>query len=344
MDTQQQTKLDYELTEYGKLLFEYNTLEKKNPLYVSAEKRKANLKSPLFYFIISIPIIMIAWFIASLISATRLEGDERLGRIVLTLGSLIPMGFCCFFVIMIAFGFWGNLYAWKLKGAYNKKEEYIRIYKDYLVIKNDEVISAFDLSKIDEIEVYWGYYVKLISQREVYNFFLEIPKRAVIAGQLARNLGKKLTIAESQRSFEPVCFDSWREFLVGLFFALLAAGVGIGIICMRLCLDVDVPILIGIMFIGGGLMILCGIFSFIPFVKDIITPLMAAAFFIVIPWGLTGLLHEVWHFGEGINAYTIFSPFSCVALVLSSISVLFVVTAIMAIIDYIRYGHKLGKI
>ena len=84
-------------------------------------------------------------------------------------------------------------------------------------------------------------------------------------------------------------------------------------------------------------MLLSGIMSFIPFIKDIVTPFLAAAFFIYVPWAMVASLHGIWKLG------TVFSPFSCVALLLSSIGVLFVASGFLAIKDYILYGHKLGK-
>ncbi|MDE7191161.1 MAG: hypothetical protein K2O35_01630 [Clostridia bacterium] len=345
MYTEQKAQLDYELTDYGKLLFEYNSLEKKLPLYVSSEKRKANLKSPLFYYVISIPIVMICWFIASLISAASLSGDALYLRLGLTLGSLLPMALCCFIVIKIAFGFWGNLYQWKLRGSYNKKEEYLRVYKDYVVVKKDDVTSVYDMTKIVSVELHWCYYIMFRFQNTSQVFFIEIPPSPISAERLARIFGEKLTVAASKRFAEPVDLDSKSvgELIIGTLFALFAMGVGVAVICIRVHLGVDVPVFLGIMFIGGGLMLACGILSFIPFVKDIITPFMAGAFFIVMPWGLVSTLHGEWGLGEGFKVFTVFSPFSCFAVVLSSVSVLFIANGVIAIMDYIRYGHKLGK-
>ena len=343
MDTEKREELGYELTDYGKLLFEYNSLAKKLPIRFSSEMLKENVKSPWFYFLISMPIVMIAWFIASLISASALKGDERLLRIGITLGSLIPISIISFITIWVSFGCFKNFSGWESRRPRDKKDEFLRIYEDYFVVKQDEVTSVYDMSQIVKVELHWYRYIKIIFENSSKTFYLGIPPRPMTIEKLAKIFGEKLIVDEPLRSAKPVGVISFGEIILGIFLLLFATGMVVGLILMRKYLGVDVPIFLIVMFTGGVLMIAGGILSFIPFVKDIVMPFMAALFFIVIPWELVGTLHRLWNLGEGFKVYTVFSPFSCMALLLSYVSVLFIVSGIKAIKEYKLYGHKLDS-
>ena len=351
MDFEKKSKLDYELTDYGKLLFGYDERQSSDAFYTPAEKRKANYRSPYFYYLISIPIVMIAWFIASIIVAFQHEGDERWLRFALTMVSIIPMAICIFIVVMIAFGLWGKLYAWRYGDAYsnhNSKRNSICIYEDYVVVVRDNVTTVYLRSMLEEFRLTWDYYIEAKFQDGIQTFLVQIPKSPMTSAKLHAIFGKQLRICKAPRipqsrffeSLDPIC---WGEFFGALAFAIISAGVGTTVLCLRIYLHVDVPIFLGVAFIGGGVLLLCGAFSFVPFVKDIVMPFTATAFLIYFPWGMVGALHDAWELGKGFKAYTVFSPFSCIAVFVSSLALLFIASGISALKDYILYGHKLDK-
>lgn len=343
MNTENEAKLNYELSDYGKLLFEYNSHERKEAFYVSSEKRKANLKSPFFYYVVAMPFVLIVWFVASLVSVIWLEGDERWLRLGLALGSLVFIVPISVITLKLACGYWGKLYDWKIRGSLNKKESYLRIYEDYVVIKCKDETSVYLRSHITGVELNWNCFIRLKFRSYSKIFFLEIPPHQYSAERLERIFLDKLTIF-STRYAEPIVCNSVGSVLGGLAFVLLTIGIGVVVVCLNVYEDVPVPIFLGVMFIACGIMGACGSLSFIPFVKDIATPLAGAGMFVVVPWWLALTLHEVMGIAKGIKALLYLSPFTCMAVFLSSFGILFVASGVKAIMDYIRYGHKLGKL
>ncbi|MDE6372770.1 MAG: hypothetical protein K2L61_04425, partial [Clostridia bacterium] len=112
-------KLDYELTDYGKLLFDFDG--NLNGMEMSKQRRKAMVGSFGFYFLIAPVFLMVVWFIASLIA-----NSIKFGFLV-SLG-LHVSGFFAMFVMSLilllsAFGGWGKFARMASRGRHRDIEE-----------------------------------------------------------------------------------------------------------------------------------------------------------------------------------------------------------------------------
>lgn len=291
--------LGYELTDYGKLLFEYD--DGKSIMYVSKQKLKTLIRTPWFYICVFVVLFIISWFIASIVKSCSFNGEVRVLMIFLNLSGLIPIFFFALLIKVM-----NKLL--KSSGARNKnnEENSFRIYEDYIVITKGRDVKVYDLSQIKYISVTWRSDIVFTSyQNEVVRFYIDIPQSVATVNNLDEIFVNKNIMATYSRSSimsniksadSPMSLPA----MIGLtFFTLLPIGMGIGLIYMHNHKVADVPIYLGAFFICFGALGVMGVYSFIPFVKEILVPFWFGCCFVVFPFWLVATISQ--QYGYAVN-------------------------------------------
>ena len=205
-------KMPYELSDYGKLLFEFDG--NMDGLDMSKEKRKAMFRSPAFYYMLLLVFTLVVWFLGSLISNAMKYG---IGKSLAMHGQgFFVLFVMCLIVCLSAFGGWNKFMRFASKGGNVKgyianekeKEEVdaieknaIQIYKDYLVITNFGWTQVYYLDMVAkailESSDRWHlkYDVKFISvDGEEVTAVVEIPREQTLLIILKKIIGDKLKI------------------------------------------------------------------------------------------------------------------------------------------------------
>lgn len=336
--------LGYELTDYGKLLFEYD--DGKSIMYVSKQKLKTLIRTPWFYICAFVVLFIISWFIASIVKSCSFNGEDRVFMIFLNLSGLIPIVFFAFFIKVMSKLLKGS-------GARNKnnEENSLRIYEDYIVITKGRDVKVYDLSQIKYISVTWRSDIVFASyQNEVVRFYIDIPQSVATVNNLDEIFVEKNIMATYSRSSimsniksndgSPMSLPA----TIGLtFFTLLPIGMGIGLIYMHNHKVVDVPIYLGAFFICFGALGVMGVYSFIPFVKEILVPFWFGCCFVVFPFWLVATISQQYGYAVNLQTFTTFSVYTCTAFIFALIGLLLIYTSFKVIAQYILYGHKIKR-
>ena len=353
-------QLGYELTDYGKLRFDFDG--KIDELEMSSQRRKAMFSNPLFYYLLTLVFILVVWFIASLvINSIKYGFAQSFGMHISGLFAVFVMSTI---VLLSAFGGWakfaniaknanaGTLRAYreaetKLRDNSISRNNSIQIYEEWLVITNYGWTQVYDLSMVAEVRLEntgrtnKAFTATFIStEGESVHASVIIPRDKVILIQLKKIFKKKLKIIMLKRAVQ--CPNKPIGTLIGATcFVSIAIFAGTGLILMHYYLEPSIPIFLGLLFIIGGIIGLCGVYSFVPILKDVIMPLLAGVIFIFFPMAIADTILK-----ESGGALTIkeffgiFNPLSAAVLFFGWLGLLFVIISIKTLIEYIVYREK----
>ncbi|MDE6276073.1 MAG: hypothetical protein K2M75_06015 [Clostridia bacterium] len=356
-------KLDYELTDYGKLLFDFDG--NLNGMEMSPQRRKAMLSNPAFYFMVAPVFVMVIWFIASLIANSIKLGF--LPAVGLHISGFFTMFVMSLILLLSAFGGWGKFMRLASRGkvtgikefnaSEREKEEILRskrssiqIYEEWLVITNCGWTEVYDLSMLEKVklesndEKNKSYLISFIATtgEKAYSA-VNIPREATLIIQLKKIFKDKLDIRNrvvKKRAIEPI--NKPIGTLIGLtFFVLIFILAGVGVILMHYYIEPSIPVFLGAFFIVGGCIALCGVYDFIPALKDVLVPILFGSVFIFFPICLVQLIVKQSDAGLTIKQmFGIFNPISAAALFFCWLGLILIYVGIKNIIDYIRYRDK----
>ena len=358
-------KLDYELTDYGKLLFEFDG--NMDGLDMSKAKRKEMFRSPAFYYMLLLVFTLVVWFLGSLISNAMKYGIAKsLGMHAQGFFVLFVM---CLIVCLSAFGGWNKFMRFAGKGGNVKgyianereREEVeaieknsIQIYKEYLVITNFGWTQVYHLDMVAQAILessdrwHLKYDVKFISESgEEVKAVIEIPREQTLLISLKKIFGDKLIIRNVGQVREDAVQKRNRPIgaLIGLTcFVSLPIFVGIAAIVMSYTVIPQMPAFVGVFFIFGGVLALCGVYDFIPILKDIFAPILFGVLFLIFPISLVKLVFT--SMNRVLTLKTFFSTFNVLGAALiffGWLGLMFVLYGLKTAIDYIKYRDKKEK-
>ncbi len=356
-------ELQYELTDYGKLLFDFDG--NLNSMDMSEQRRKLMLRNPIFYYLNALAILLVIWFFESLIvNAIKLGFLQSLG---LHLSGLFGLFVMCLILLLSAYGGWGKFIRWSSRGRLGGLKEFnagekekeevswtkrnsIQVYEDWLVITNYGWTQVYYLSKVAEVRLQSAeitnkcYTATFISiDGKSVRASVKIPREKIILIQLRKIFGNKLKIQNVALSKKAVRRRNKSiGTLIGMTcFVSLAILVGVGIILLHYLLEVSVPVALGVFFIIGGLIGLCGVFDFVPILKDVMVPLLFGGFFLFFP---ISLIQIVINDSGGALTYKqffgIFNVWGAGVLFFGGLGLYFVFLGIKTPIQYIRYRER----
>lgn len=369
-------EVDYELSDYGKLRFEYD--DKVSQLDMTPQKRKRLYKSFGFYYILAVIIILIIWFIASLISNAIKFGFWK------SLGMHISGGFALFvmslIILLSAFGGWGKfarlVNGGNLKNVKKFKEEEkinddmnmsrsnaVRIYDEWLVITNQGWSNTYYLDKVAQVKLkQFGAYGKYFTlsfvsfDGEIAFAKVIIPSEKMYMINLRRIFGDKLCVEkiESMPSVEKASHPVKTAIkkrnksigeLIGLTcFVGIFILAGILVIWMHYNVEPSIPAFLGGFFIAVSCIALCGIYDFVPILKDVLVPILFGAVFMFFPISLIKVIYKSNDTALTIKSLLgVFTPISAAVVFFGWMGLLFVIVGIKTAIDYIRYREKKDK-
>lgn len=355
-------KLDYELTDYGKLLFDFDG--NVNGLDMSKERRKAMFRNPAFYYMLALAALLIIWYIASFISNAIKYGFLK--SLSLHVDGIFVLVVMCLIIGLSAFGGWGKLIRFASRGkltdvkGFNESEKVreevgildknaIHIYEEYLVITNLGRTKAYYLDKVAKVilesrdKSHMMYTAKFVSiDGEEVESYVDIPREKSIIIQLKKIFGDKLTFKYTgEKKVAVLQRNKSIGSLAGLtLFVSIFILVGIGAIVLHFYMP-NIPIILGVMFIGVGCIALCGVYDFIPALKDVLAPTAAGALFIYFPIAFAQLIYSA--SGTELTIKSFFSLFNILGaavIFFDGLGFLFVLVGIKTAIDYIRYRNN----
>lgn len=361
------SKLDYVLPDYGKIKFEYR--DSQNELSMSKHSRRQLYKNLGFYYLMAIVLVMIAWFIGSFISITKQSGFFQ--AILFHIPSLLFCAVAGLIIVLSAFGLWGKFmkFAAGQRGKRVAKisrgekineddiaemsDNAIRVYEQYLVIVNSGKESAYYLDSVFSVDLQSAgdyFFAKFKFADGDYIFaraFIPNQKRLLV--QLKKIFDDKLNIIKDKHADDSksslrdkVLGDkSVGEFLGILSMCLIAIAVGALVIFLHYRVAPQIPVFLGLFFILVALIGICGLFSAIPEVKDIIVPLLFGITMIFCPTGMFMAVYEA----QGVKLaikdfYLVMTPFSAGAFFFAALGIFILGYGIKSAIEYIKYGGK----
>ncbi|MDE6210457.1 MAG: hypothetical protein K2G42_00565 [Clostridia bacterium] len=356
-------KLDYELTDYGKLLFDFDG--NLNGMDMSKQRRIAMVSSPGFYFLIAPVFLMVVWFIASLIANSIKFGF--LVSLGLHFSGFFALAVMSLILLLSAFGGWGKFARMASRGKLgdikefnaserekeeilSKKRNSIQIYEDWLVITNCGWTGVYDLSMLAKVKLEGNdvrnksYVLSFTSTKgETIYSALSIPREKTLIIQLKKIFKEKLVIQNrvaQKRAGKLI--NKPIGTLIGLtFFVLIFILAGVGVILMHFYLDPSIPIALGAFFIIGGCIALCGVYDFIPALKDVLVPILFGSVFMFFPMSIVQVIAKQSDGAMSVkDLFGIFNPISAAVLFFGWLGLLLIYTGIKNIVDFIRYRER----
>lgn len=355
-------KLDYELTDYGKLLFDFDG--NLNGMDMSKQKRKALIGSPGFYFLLAPVFLMVVWFIASLIANSIKFGFLK--SVGMHLSGFFAMLVMSLILLLSAFGGWGKFARMASRGKLkdikefnaserekeeilSKKRNSIQIYEEWLVITNCGWTGVYDLSMLEKVKLEGNdvrnksYVMSFTStDGEVVYSALTIPREKTLIIQLQKIFKDKLVIQNRVAQRRTKSVNKPIGTLIGLtFFVSIFILAGIGIILMHFYIEPSIPIFLGAFFIICGCIALCGVYDFIPALKDVLVPILFGSVFMFFPISIVQVMAKQSDGAMSVkDIFGIFNPLSAAVLFFGWLGLLLIYTGVKNIIDYIRYRER----
>lgn len=349
-------KIGYELTDYGKLLFEYD--DSLGILDMSKQKKKAMLKQPMFYWLLLVGAVLIVWFVVSLVSNSIKHGFLQSVGLHMSGGfALLVMGTIIFLSIG---GQWGKFARWstrkKLKvkefnKSENLREEYLdtqknvlQIYEDYIVITQSGQCKAYNMRAVRKVKLCYA-------DKYGRNFYLAFfadggefaISKAAIPSEKANIFAIKKIFGRllEEEKINQKSKTSHSQLIAPIIFASLAIIAGGGVIAMHFIVDNSIPIFLGAFFIIGGLIGLCASLNSLPILKDAVLPILVGAVFLFFPYMLISTVYN----SKGIaltvkHFFEVFNVFGAAVIFFGALGVVFVYSGIKAFINYIRFREK----
>ncbi|MDE6758282.1 MAG: hypothetical protein K2J89_03270 [Clostridia bacterium] len=348
----------YDFGDYGKLIYECD--DSLGEYETSQLKRKALIKSPRLYFFIAVILIMVSWFIASLISNAIKHG------FLVSIGMHITGFFALFVMSLIIIlsigGFWGKMVRWNadrkksnLKEFINREDQrdeflnsgknVLRIYKDRIVIIEKRESIVFDTNDIKKVRISYA----ANQEKEGYNAIFFTDKGKFKISRALLPLGKKTLIQFKKIFREKLEIDSsvknarskkpLRSYIAPLLFVSLGILFGIVTIVLHFALDKSIPIFLGGFFIICSFVGICCILDFISALKDIALPLLVSVLFLSFPYMTLYTIYNA--NGIALTAkvfFEVFNPIGAAVIFFGSLGLTFIFDAIKTAIDYVRYG------
>ncbi len=345
-------RLGCELSDYGRLLYE---CDDSLGMYGASQQRlKAVFRNPVFYYFSLIIVMLVIWFVASLIFNIVRHGF--LASIGMNIGGFITL----FVISLIVFSSFGGVWSKLLKRLIGKKENKqemvsivenkrnaIQIYQDWLVITNLGIVEVYDIHMVEKVRLSFinnkkGYHMAFYAVNGVVKFAkVKIPCQRYMIIRLQKIFGDKLVVERPYKKFVIQTTKSARDIILPIAFVSLAIILGAGLIVMHYLVSQSVPIILGIFFIIGGVAAICGILDFIPILKDVVLPFLVCAVFFGFPYMILYTTYNA--NGLELTAsrfFQVFNPIGVAVIFLGGLGLLFIIKAIKTLIEYIKYRGK----
>lgn len=345
-------RLGCELSDYGRLLYEYD--DSLGMYGTSQQKLKVVFRNPVFYYFSLIILMLVIWFVASLIFNIVRHGF--LASIGMNIGGFVTLSV----ISLIVFSSFGGVWSRLLKRLIGKKENKqemvsivenkrnaIQIYQDWLVITNLGIVEVYDAHMVEKVKLSFinhkkGYHLAFYAVNGVVKFAkVKIPCQQYMIIQFQKIFGDKLVVERPQKKLVLQTNKSARDILLPIAFVSLAIILGAGLIVMHYLVSSSIPIFLGVFFIIGGMIAICGILDFIPILKDVVLPFLVGAVFVGFPYMV---LHTVYDANDveltAQNFFQVFNPIGVAVIYFGGLGLLFIIKAIKTLIEYIKYREK----
>ncbi len=358
--------------ELGAFLFEYDD---STNIYTHSTSLKKALKSPITYYFMAIMLFLLGSIIFGAVSMPKFVGIKW--TILIVVVNLFVFAMILLIVLTTVFGWWGKILRFgmrnpeflskrgidkqrqqeaiaQMKAAESNKasRNSLTVYENYVEVVNRGYVSLYKKEHIKSFVIvrYRKFFrIKIISntlniaysEAMIPDEFLGTFIRATADisttqenGFVEKNSPLKVKEIKYTSSSAPSIGS-----LIGItFFLLLPIGMGIFLIAGHYYINPVFPVFLGIVFIIGGFVALCGLYSFIPFVKHVLVPM---AFGVMFTLGPVFLLKQIYLALEiKLTVYSYFAFTNPVTLGFSfiiSLGFFIIAYSIRSIMDYILY-------
>ena len=327
--------------------------------YAGAVKLKRAFKSPIIYYFCAVLLALLGWIIYGYVFAPEWS-VVRQSNIVDIIRTVFVYLFLSAFTIVIVFRLWEKLLKFATRGAQDsvaddeiiakvlEKKKYrsaLAVYETYIEIVNLSVSKFYEKNQIRSILVRSSrdYFTVILVLRDVKFATADVVIPTEFLGDFIRACGDiDVSVENNSKRKEKIRADKSKGELVGLtIFLLVPIAVGALIIWLHNAVNEKIPDFLGIFFILCGVMALCGLYDFIPFVKRVVFPFMAGITFTAGPMLLvSALLQEK---GFALTAYNFIHSLDAIVLgmtYISAIGVYCLIYAVRMAIDYFVYSAK----
>lgn len=222
------------------------------------------------------------------------------------------------------------------------KDKYQESYNVIIILTDDKVVNVNAVIPIEDAYIlpdFLGNAVQII----------DVSERKKQKKEMTRNKAE----VKRESKYDDAYFDNIVSNKVGYFdsdrigglvMGFIAIAGGIGVILMHFYVSDEIPWFLGAFFIFGGTLAEFSVFNAFPIVTIFIIPFLFAVMFTVFPLGICILLYNV----EGVDFMSlwqfieIFSPVTCVVVMMTAMGLLFLAYTIIRLVKYIQYkrGHN----
>ncbi|MDE6614814.1 MAG: hypothetical protein K2K24_04820, partial [Clostridia bacterium] len=179
------------------------------------------------------------------------------------------------------------------------------------------------------------------------NAYVNIPREKTLIIQLKKIFGDKLKIKHVGQQKEKAVLERNKPIgtLIGLtFFVSIFIFAGVGVILMHYYVEPSIPVFLGAFFIVAGCIALCGVYDFVPVLKDVLVPILFGSVFIFFPMSLIQVIVKQSDVGLTFKQiFSIFHPISVAVLFFGWLGLLLIFVGVKNVIDYIRYRERKEK-
>ncbi|MDE6189063.1 MAG: hypothetical protein K2G37_02085 [Clostridia bacterium] len=330
-------------TGFGDPIFEFDDSKS---IFDRTVKLKKVLKSPSTYYFFAVLLALLVWIIYSIAVSPKGEGVAN------HISTIVVFVFLTAFTVVMIFGLWGklmNLFARNSQSGAMSNVNIFRsaltVYKDNIEVVNLEVSFMYEKSQVTNIVV-----MRDRNKFKVVLFFdsgRPMPAKVAIPieflGYFVRSCAgipiKYKRLLGYDTSFR--LRESKGMLIGGTLFLLLPIVVGALLIWMHYSVNDKVPQFLGIFFIMAGLVAICALYSFIPFFKHVMVPMLFGLFFTIVPVLLAAEIFLAK--GIQLDASTFFASLDPMLLgftYITALGLFVTLNAIRSSIEYFVYGTK----
>ncbi|MDE7336535.1 MAG: hypothetical protein K2N32_00270 [Clostridia bacterium] len=351
--------------ELGTLLFEYD--DTKN-LYNSSMKIKRAKKSPWTYYFSAVLLFLFGWIIYSVV-VLSIENSIKLA-LILSVSNLFVFAFLTFLTITIIFGAWGRIMRFAMRnpeflhkvGAEKSRQQdainamlnaetkkphrnALSVYENYIEIVNDGKTTLYKKEHVQKLVVVKDR--KKFTVRMISNTHKSVEAKVFIPveylGNFVRVCSDISTRYENSLGYDTsISLDRSVGSLIGLtLFVLIPVALGSALIWAHYCVDEVFPAFLGIFFIMGGILLICGLYSFIPFVKHVMVPMLFGVLFTIGPLLLSlQLFNAIGIVLNARNYFTFLNPITLGFTYIMAIGLVVVLSSVRSMVDYFIFIRK----
>ena len=240
----------------------------------------------------------------------------------------------------------------------------LSVYEDYIVVVKEGISAVYSRGGLEAVHMRnFGAGMKVefdggrggkaffivcqsdaIEIRRIFkDKYVKPPKRDVRTEKASK---RKKPSPEKRRGgkikrVKPVCVcDKSTGFLTGATLIVLAAiGFGVATILLHYYVNEQVPELLGVFFILGGIVALLTVYDFVPIIHEFFVPFSAGALFVVAPILILGAIYSAVGLQVTLaDIMLVFTPLNAGCAFLSLMGTVIVLYSFRKLYKYIRYG------